>query len=163
MNKMPAGTNPLKPSTIMDKVLWIVLAFVAGALLPLQGAFNARLGGALNSPIHASVVSFVIGTLAVIVYVVVTRQTVSWSGLGSAPWYVWFGGLCGAFSLTAIIVTFPKLGPGLAFGLLVAGQLIVSVVLEHFNILVAQPHPMSLLRLLGVGLVLGGVVCIRAF
>jgi transporter family-2 protein len=148
---------------MMDKILWIALAFVAGALLPLQGAFNARLGGALSSPIHASVVSFIIGTLAIIGYVIVTRQTVSWSGLSGAPWYVWLGGLCGAFSLTAIIVTFPKLGPGLSFGLLVAGQLIVSVVLEHFNILVAQPHPMSLLRLLGVGLVLAGVVCIRAF
>ena len=75
----------------MDKILWIALAFVAGALLPLQGAFNARLGAAIGSPIHASVVSFVIGTLAVAAYILVTRQTVSWAGLGNAPWYAWLG------------------------------------------------------------------------
>jgi transporter family-2 protein len=69
----------------------------------------------------------------------------------------------GAFSLTAIILTFPRLGPGLAFGLVIAGQLTLSVLLEHFHILVAQPHPMSVLRGIGVPLVLGGVALIRAF
>jgi len=39
----------------------------------------------------------------------------------------------------------------------------VSVLLEHFGILVAQPHPISVLRVVGVVLVLGGVVMIRAF
>jgi bacterial/archaeal transporter family-2 protein len=147
----------------MNSVFWIALAFLAGALLPFQGAFNARLGAALASPMHASMISFVIGTLAIAAYVLATRQTVSWAGLAGAPWYAWLGGFCGAFSLTVIILTYPKLGPGLSFGLLVAGQLIVSVVLEHFNVLVAQPHPVSLPRLAGVALVLGGVVLIRAF
>jgi transporter family-2 protein len=153
----------LKEVVIMDKIFWIALAFMAGSLIPLQGAFNAKLGAAVASPLHASLMSFAIGTLAIAAYVLVTRQTVSWPGLASAPWYVWFGGLCGAFSLTAIILTFPKLGPGLSFGLVVAGQLMVSVLLEHFNILVAQPHPISFLRIVGVALVLGGVVLIRTF
>ena len=70
---------------------------------------------------------------------------------------------CGAFSLTAIILTFPILGPGLGFGLVVAGQLIVSVLLEHFGILVAQPHPISVLRVVGLALVFTGVALIRMF
>lgn len=147
----------------MDRIFWIAFAFIAGSLLPLQGAFNARLGAAGKSPLHASMVSFVVGTLAIAAYVFATRQTVSWADFASAPWYAWLGGFCGAFSLTAIILTYPKLGPGLGFGLLIAGQLIVSVLLEHFNILVAQPHPISILRVAGVVLVLGGVVLIRAF
>ena len=147
----------------MDKILWIAFAFIAGSLLPLQGAFNARLGAAGASAMHASLISFVIGTLAIAVYVLATRQTVSLPGLANAPWYAWLGGFCGAFSLTAIVLTYPKLGPGLCFGLIIAGQLIVSVFLEHFNILVAQPHPITFFRILGVTLVLGGVVLIRAF
>ena len=148
---------------IMDKIFWIALAFLAGSLIPLQGAFNARLGAAGASLMHASLISFVIGTLAIAAYVFATRQSVSWAGFASAPWYAWFGGFCGAFSLSAIILVYPQLGPGLAFGLLVAGQLIVSVLLEHFDILVAQGHPLSLLRLAGIALVLGGVVLIRTF
>jgi bacterial/archaeal transporter family-2 protein len=45
--------------------------------------------------------------------------------------------------------------------LVVAGQLIVSVFLEHFGVLVAQPHPINVLRLLGLALVFGGVALIR--
>jgi bacterial/archaeal transporter family-2 protein len=58
----------------MDKIFWIALAFLAGSLTPLQGAINARLGVAVASPMHASVISFVIGTLALAVYVLATRQ-----------------------------------------------------------------------------------------
>jgi bacterial/archaeal transporter family-2 protein len=148
---------------IVDKIFWITLAFLAGSAMPLLGAFNARLGAAGASSLHASVVSFVVGTLAISTYVLATRQSVSWAGLAGAPWYSWLGGLFGAFSLTVIILTFPKLGPGLSFGLLVAGQLIVSLLLEHFNILVAEAHPISSLRVLGIALVLGGVVLIRAY
>ena len=147
----------------MDKPYWIALVFLAGALMPLQAAFNARLGAAGASPIHASLVSFFVGTLALAGYVLVKNLTVSWPGLVAAPWYAWLGGVSGAFSLTAIVLTFPKLGPGLSFGLVIAGQLMGSLVLEHFNILVAQPHPLSFLRVLGMALVLGGVVLIRTF
>jgi bacterial/archaeal transporter family-2 protein len=147
----------------MDNLFWIALAAVAGASIPFNAAFNARLGVAGASPIHASLISFGIGTLTIAAYAFATRQTVSWSGFVAAPWYAWLGGVFGAFSLTAIILTFPKLGPGLGFGLVVAGQLIVSVFLEHFGVLVAQPHPISVLRLLGLALVFGGVALIRMF
>lgn len=137
-----------------------MLALLAGSLIPLNGALNARLGAAIVSPIYASMISFLIGTMAIGAYALTTRQTVSWGGMANTPWYGW---LCGAFSLTAIILTYPKLGPGIAFGLVVAGQLAASMVLEHFNILVAEPHPISFLRVAGLGLVLGGVYMIRAF
>jgi transporter family-2 protein len=147
----------------MGMIYWIAFAFLAGSLLPIQGAFNTRLAAAAANPIHASLISFVVGTLALGAYSVVTRQAVSWAGLASAPWYAWIGGLCGSVTLTAIILTYPRLGPGLGFGLLIAGQLVVSILLEHFDILVAQPHPISVLRVVGVALVLGGVVMIRIF
>jgi transporter family-2 protein len=147
----------------MDKIFWVGLALAAGCLIPLQGAFNAKLGGAAGSLLHASMLSFAIGTVAIAACVFATRQPVSWPGFLNAPWYAWLGGLCGAFSLTVIILTYPRLGPGLAFGLIVAGQLVASLLLEHFNILVAQPHPISFLRVVGLALVLGGVFLIRTF
>jgi transporter family-2 protein len=147
----------------MDKMFWIALAFVAGCAIPLNGAFNAKMGAAAGSPLHASLISFAVGTVAIAAYIFATRQSVSWGGFLQAPWYAWLAGLFGAFSLTVIVVTYPRLGPGLAFGLVVAGQLFASVLLEHFNILVAEPHPISLLRLVGLALVLGGVFLIRTF
>ncbi len=81
----------------MDKIIWILLAFISGTFLPLQAGLNSRMGKAAESPVYASLISFVVGAIGLIAYVVVTRQTVSWSGIKEAPGYVWLGGLLGAF------------------------------------------------------------------
>jgi transporter family-2 protein len=147
----------------MDKIGWVVIAFLAGAILPIQAGLNARLGKAVESPGHASLFSFMVGVLGLVVYLLLTRQTVSWSGVKEAPGYVWLGGLLGAFYVTTIILAFPKLGPGLTFGLVVAGQMIFSAVLEHNNILVAQQSPITLMKIVGIALVIAGVVIIRKY
>jgi bacterial/archaeal transporter family-2 protein len=147
----------------MDKLIWVLLAFLSGAFLPIQAGLNARLGKASESPVWASAFSFVVGTIGLILYILITRQTVSWSGVKEAPGYVWIGGLIGAFYVTVIILAFPRLGPGLTFGLVVAGQMILSVVLEHNNILVAQPNPINAMKLLGIGLIIAGVLIIRRY
>jgi transporter family-2 protein len=69
----------------------------------------------------------------------------------------------GAFYVTVIILAFPKLGPGLTFALVVAGQMIVSMLLEHFDILVAQQNPITAVRLGGVALIIAGVILIKFF
>ena len=147
----------------MTKVIWIILAFVSGAFLPIQAGLNTKLGKSAESPIHASMISFIVGVLALALYITFTRQTFSWAGLKTAPVYAWVGGILGAFYVTVIILSFPKLGPGLTFGLVVAGQMVISALLEHFNILVAQPHPLSFMRIVGILLVIGGVIIIRRF
>lgn len=96
-------------------------------------------------------------------YILFTKQTISWAGIKAAPIYAWTGGLLGAFYVSVIILSFPRLGPGLTFGLVVAGQMIISALLEHFNILVAQPNPLNLFRIIGVLLIIAGVIIIRNF
>lgn len=147
----------------MNKLMWIALAFLSGAFLPIQAGLNAKLGKAAESPVYASMLSFAIGTLGLITYILITKQSMSWAGVREAPAHVWLGGLLGAFYVTVIILAFPKLGPGLTFGLVVAGQMIISILLEHFNILVAQQNSMSFMKLLGVMLVVAGVIIIRKF
>lgn len=148
---------------MLNKVIWIVLAFLSGAFLPIQAGMNAKLGKAAANPVYASMFSFVIGIVGIIVYIILTRQTVSWAGVKEAPAYAWIGGLLGAFYVTVIILAFPKLGPGLTFGLVVAGQMIMSVFLEHKNILVTQQNPISYMKILGIILVIAGVVIIRKY
>ena len=147
----------------MSKLIWILLALLSGAFLPIQGGLNTKLGKAVANPVYASMFSFVIGALALISYIIVTRQTISWAGIKDAPNYIWLGGLLGAFYVTIIVLAFPILGPGLTFGLVVAGQMIVSVLLEHFNILVAQQNPISFMKVIGIVLVVAGVIIIRKF
>lgn len=145
----------------MNKTLWILLAFAAGAILPLQAGLNARLGKAGNSAVHASAISFLVGLAGLLIYLIITQQQVSVAGLKAAPWYVWAGGLLGAFYVTVIVVAFPHLGPSLTFGLIIAGQLLISALLEHFNILVNQASPINLYKLLGFALIIVGVIIIK--
>jgi len=147
----------------MTKFIWIILALVSGAILPLQAALNTKLGKTVGSPLHAALISFLIGSAGLVLYVLLTRQTASLTGLKSAPLYVWIGGLLGACYVTATILLFPKLGPGLTFGLVVAGQMILAAFLEHFNILVSQPHPISFIRIAGILLIIAGVILVRLF
>jgi len=145
------------------KSIWIVMALLAGAFLPLQGGINSKLGKEIASPVHASFISFLVGAAVLFVYTLLTRQHVQVSGLKTAPLYLWSGGLLGAFYVTIIILAFPEIGPALTFGLVVAGQMIMSLALGHFNILVEHPTPINVWKLLGVLLVIGGVVIIRKF
>jgi len=145
------------------KFLWIVMAFVAGTFLPMQAGLNSRLGKSIESPVYASMISFITGAFAVLIYILITKQHVSWAGLKTAPAYTWIAGALGAFYVTTVILAFPRIGPALTFGLVVLGQMVIAVLLDHFNILVAQQHNINIWRILGVILIVGGVIIIRKF
>jgi transporter family-2 protein len=147
----------------MGKETWIIVALLSGAFLPIQAGLNTRLGKSLENPVYASLISFIVGALSVGAYILISRQQVSWAGWKAAPWYVYVGGVLGAFYVTAIVLAFPRIGPALTFGLVIAGQMAISVLLDHFNILVAQQHPINLWRGLGVALIITGVMLIRRF
>jgi transporter family-2 protein len=147
----------------MDKIFWIVMVVIAGAFLPMQGSMNSKLAKAGENPVYASMISFTIGVLALVAYILLTSQNVSWKGLKDAPSYSWLGGVLGAFYVTVIVFAFPKIGPGLTFGLVVAGQLITSMVMEHFQIMGTPHQPISLGRIVGVLLIIIGVVAVKKF
>ena len=145
------------------KPTWIIIALVSGTFLPIQAALNARLGKSIDNPALGALISFVIGALALSLYVIITKQSVSWTAIKTVPPYAWLGGLLGAFYVTAIIFAFPRIGPALTFGLIVTGQMIIAILLDHFNILVTQQHSINIWRILGVVLIIAGVVIIRKF
>ena len=147
----------------MDKLIWIFLTLLAGAFLPIQAGLNARLGKAVGNPVYAAMFSFLVGAVGLILYILLTRQAISWAGVKAAPLSLWAGGLLGAFYVTVIVLAFPRLGPGLTFGLVVAGQMVISLLLEHFNILVANPSPINYMKVVGIALIIAGVVILRRF
>ncbi|AMV31528.1 hypothetical protein VN12_05375 [Pirellula sp. SH-Sr6A] len=147
----------------MIKILLIVMALVAGSALPIQGGINTKLGKTLTSPLHAALISFLIGAAGLLVYCILTKQPVTWTGLRQLPIGYLAGGILGAIYVSIVIFVFPKLGPGLTFSLVVAGQMVVALLLEHFNVLVAAPQPINLGRVFGVALVIAGVILMKQY
>ena len=69
----------------------------------------------------------------------------------------------GAFYVTVIVLAFPKIGPGLTYGLVVAGQLLTSMIMEHYQIMGTPHQPISIGRIAGMAMIVGGVVIIKKF
>jgi bacterial/archaeal transporter family-2 protein len=146
------------------KLTWLIIVFICGALLPLQTGLNAKLAKSIDSPIYASMFSFIVGAITIAIYLQFTKETITWTGLKSASIYSWIGGgLTGAIFITGTTLALPRIGMALTFGLVVAGQVVIAVLLDHFKILVAEQHPFNLWRFLGIILILFGVLIVRKF
>jgi transporter family-2 protein len=147
-------------------VVWayLLFAFAAGVVLPFQAGINAELADWLGSPVRAAFVSFLVGTLLLLVAAaLVFKPLPSWSRLGMAPWWVWLGGALGAFYVAGSIVTAPKLGAVTLIALVVAGQTLASLVVDHFGWVGFERQHVSAGRLAGMALVGAGVVLVRIF
>ena len=142
----------------------MLLAFVGGIFLTLQVGVNAQLRLLTGHPIYAAFISFCIGTL--LLFISSLTAKVPWPSFVKfyqAPWWIWTGGALGAFYLWLAIVLAPRLGAAVLVGLIVAGQLIASLFLDHYGLLGFPHQPITLWRASGVALLILGVILIRRF
>ncbi len=150
----------------MKGVTWLLLlfAFVAGAALPVQFSINAVLRGFVGGPAVAAAISFFGGTLALVVVALVLRE--SWplgEAVARAPWWVWVGGLLGALYVLATIVVIPRLGAATTVGLILAGQVLASIVIDHFGLIRVPVHELNIPRFAGAVLIVVGVALVQRF
>lgn len=142
-------------------MVWFLLAILTGVALPVQAGVNNQLRGALGHPALAATVSFFVGTVALAAYVVAARLSVPAGAVGRTLWWHWSGGVIGAFFIACAIILAPRLGAATLVAAVVAGQMLASLVLDHYGLVGYPQHPMNLWRLAGVALVLGGVFLIQ--
>lgn len=145
-------------------LLWIALAVAVGSFLPVQAGINAQLRQGVGSPLLAALVSFVVGTGALALAVAVMRVPLPVAGSAARlSWWHWTGGLLGAIYIAAAIVLAPRLGATLLVALVVAGQLIASLVVDHFGWVGYPVHPISVWRVAGAVLIGVGVYLVQRF
>jgi bacterial/archaeal transporter family-2 protein len=141
---------------------YLIFALLAGAMLPFQFGINAVLAGHLDSPVRASLVSFVVGTAALLLATALfVRGLPSGDRVAGAPWWIWIGGLLGAFYVLGSVVTAPRLGAATLVALILAGQASASLLVDHFGWVGFDENPVTPGRLAGIGLVAAGVVLVR--
>jgi transporter family-2 protein len=143
---------------------YLLFAIAAGAVIPFQAGVNAQLAHWVDSPVRAAFVSFLVGTIALLVVAAFVRKPLPPVGrLADAPWWVWVGGLLGAFYVVGSVVTAPKLGAATLIAAVVAGQLLSSLVVDQFGWVGFEEHAVTPGRLIGIALVAVGVVLVRFF
>ena len=143
-------------------ILLVLLAFLLGVLLPVQDGINAQLRTSLGEPLAAALASFLVGTAALALGALVSRTALpvgaAWS---QSPWWHWVGGLIGAVYVAGAIVLAPRLGAATLIAAVVAGQMMTSLVLDQFGWVGFPVHEVTPLRLVGAGLIIGGVLLVQ--
>jgi transporter family-2 protein len=136
---------------------WI-LGLAAGFGLTVQVGMNSQLRKVLQSANLAALISFLVGTLALVVLVLLIRTPVpARETLATVPVWAWFGGLLGAFYVASSTVVAAELGATTLLGLALLGQLSTALLIDHFGWLGLPENPVTASRLLGVALLGAGV------
>jgi len=147
-----------------NSYLYILIALLAGAMMPTQAATNNKMAVVVESPILAALLSFLVGTIALFAYALLTGESISNLGLAkNAPPIAWVGGLLGAFFVAAAVTLVPRLGVAMTFSLIIAGQMIVTLIIDHFGLLGVPVKELSFARIAGILLITSGVILIRRF
>jgi transporter family-2 protein len=111
-----------------------------------------------------ALVSFAVGTLCLLAYVLATRVPMPPAGsVSGVPWWGWTGGALGAFFVFSSIVLAAQLGAAATMAWLLAGQFLAALVLDHYGLVSFAVREVSWPRILGVGLLIAGALLVNKY
>lgn len=140
----------------------MAITVAAGVGLVLQQALNADLRVSLGSGAWAGLISYIGGTLCMIALILAMRDGVpSMAAFARTPWFYWTGGFFGAVFIALGIFLLQKLGAATFISLLIAGQMLGSLLFDHYGLFGLPQHPADATRLIGAAMLVAGVALIR--
>ena len=132
-------------------------------MLPVQGVVNGQLGRVLDNVVLATLISFVVGALTLLLVFLFRYNGSSVSALQGmsqvSPVY-YTGGVLGAFYVTMVALLIPRIGVANTMIAIIFGQVLLSLLLDHFGFLGIAVREINWFRALGAGLVLVGLVLV---
>ena len=139
----------------MDTIILIILIGLAGGIaVGLQGPMASMISQRLGIFESVFIVHLGGALIALIPMLIYGSKLAQWR---SVPWYALGAGIFGLIVIAAISYMIPRVGVAAAVTSVVAGQLLVSAVLDHFGLLGAAVKPLDVTRILGLGVVMLGV------
>src|SRR5690606_24636615 len=112
-----------------------LVAIVIGTLMPLQAGLNAELTRNLSHPYLGAFVSLVVGAVAMGSILLFTDGFTNIKKLSLAPPHLFLGGILGAIFVTSSMFLIPKMGATGMIAAFITGQLLGSVIIDHFGFL----------------------------
>jgi bacterial/archaeal transporter family-2 protein len=144
-------------------VFYVVLAAAIGAGVVVQASINGELRSLIGDPYRTALVSTTVSSITLLVLSVILyrRPLPATNVFTDAPWWMWVGGVLGAIYVAAAAILVTRLGSAVMFTLIILGQLITAVIMDHYGMIGLNKHPISLPRVVGITMVLLGVVIVR--
>lgn len=138
-------------AAILIVLIGLVGGVAVGLQAPLASIMSQKLG-IFESVFIVHLGGAVLALLPLVVYS--GGKLAQWR---SVPWYALMAGAFGLVVIGSISYMIPRVGVAAAITTVVAGQLLVGVILDHFGLLGAAERALDVTRLLGLVVVLAGV------
>lgn len=143
----------------MSRAVAFIVTLVAGGLVALQPPANSALAKHVGD-LAAAFVSLVISTAIIAVLLLATGQPGRLSGLTSFKLEYAVGGLAGATVVLVSLIAVTRLGAGGLVTVLVAAQVLISVLADRFALYDLPRVDITAVRVIGLMLVIGGTVLV---
>lgn len=146
----------------METLRYFVWAALAGAFIPVMAILNGHLGKSLGDPFHAAMILFALGfSLFTLASFVFAKVPLTFAALHAAEPIQFIGGLIVGFYVLSATMVAPRIGVANFIMMAVSAQMIFSVLIDHWGWFGAAVRPLSLTRIVGVFVLIGGVVIIQ--
>jgi transporter family-2 protein len=145
------------------KYLFMLLTLLIGGLLPIQAVLNTRLGRETGGFLMGSLLSFCVGLICLLMLNAGTNTSalLHLRPASVTPWYIWLGGVLGAFFVGYITWINQQQGVALTFALVVSGQIFASLVIDHYGFLGSEVRTITIEKLIGAGLIIAGLILVK--
>ncbi|AIA72599.1 DMT family transporter [Pectobacterium atrosepticum] len=146
----------------LSLLLPLGIAVLAGSIVPFQAASNAALGRSLGHPLWATLVSLLVSICVLLPILFAARVPVP--AVGNAlqgSWWIWLGGVAGVVYITAALLLTPQLGASGFIVCVIVGQVVASLIIDHFGLMGLAVKPATLGRIAGVALIVMGMLVVQ--
>jgi len=135
--------------------LYLLLALFSGVLLPIQASCNAQLARSLNSVPLAADISYIVGSLVLVVLIATQKfGHPDWTAIAKAPKWSLIGGVLGTWYICSSTYFTSTLGTTLTLGLVVGGQSLAGIIVDYHGWLDVPKHRLSHNRRFAIGLLI---------
>jgi len=156
-----SGWHPVRNRRIrMTKILFLLIATVAGIAASFQATANAALASRIGLA-AALVVNTCIVLVGTLLFYAAAGAQKGFFPAGT-PWAFYSGGICGFLIILSLAFVYPRIGAAAAISLMVLGQGAAALAIDHFGLLGMPQISMTIPRIIGLLLLGAGVVLIRA-
>ncbi|MBS6508458.1 MAG: DMT family transporter [Paraclostridium bifermentans] len=131
-----------------------LISILTGVVLSIMVVLNGDLGNATGNYISSVIIHFV-GLIGIIILLVVTKSKIK--NLKGIPFYMFSGGLIGILTVLFTNISFTNLGVSLTVSLALLGQLVTSIVIDHFGYFDLEVNRFEKKKIIGLGIIILGI------
>lgn len=142
--------------------MWgIIIAAVSGALMSVQGVFNAQVTKQTSVWLAAAFVQISAFVVCVAAWMITGREGAIGSLWQVSPKYMLLGGAIGAFITYTVILSINAIGPARSAMFIVSVQMLVSYLIELFGLFGVEQQPFQWRKCIGVVILVAGIITFK--